>query len=345
MLMVIFGAGASHDSLASRAADGASRRYRGADESRLPLADDLFIPNRSIIDDSIKLFPQMAEIVPWLEVLPRGRSLEDVLTELRDESDEHPDRYIQLAGVRYYLQHMLRACQTKWLDLSRGVSNYRTLLDEIKHYRKADEQVLLVTFNYDQLLDMALPFPIRELAGYVADDVFKLIKLHGSINWGRKVASSVDERLRKANADEIAAELIRNARELSFSDYVMVGHAPPKAQAKELLFPALAIPVERKLDYECPQDHVQVLRSLLPKVRKLLVIGWKATEETFLRDLSEGFQLNIPTMVVAGSGAEADQIGAELSRRGVNRLPVPAQNHGFSKFVLSREVGEFLRRY
>lgn len=164
MLMVIFGAGASHDSLASDPAVPGSRSYDGNSMYRLPLADHLFLADRSAINESIKRFPQMDAIVPWLQEFQRGSSLESVLTQLREEAVEYRDRHIQLAAVRYYLQHMLWHCETEWENQTLGLSNYKTLLDEIKHYRKPDEKVLLVTFNYDRLLDKAVPFPIENIA-------------------------------------------------------------------------------------------------------------------------------------------------------------------------------------
>jgi hypothetical protein len=50
------------------------------------------------------------------------------------------------------------------------------------------------------------------------------------------------------------------------------------------LYPALAIPVIQKDDtsFACPSHHLNTLKSVIPRVRKLLVIGWRGQEEHFL---------------------------------------------------------------
>jgi hypothetical protein len=55
--------------------------------------------------------------------------------------------------------------------------------------------VCIVTFNYDTMLEAALPtvgLNIRSIGDYVAGTKHKVIKLHGSVNWGREVAPPVD---------------------------------------------------------------------------------------------------------------------------------------------------------
>ena len=61
----------------------------------------------------------------------------------------------------------------------------------------------------------------------------------------------------------------------------------------ESLFPALAIPVEAKQEYECPDDHLQALNECLPKITKLLVIGWRASEDQFLDLLVKNLQKDV----------------------------------------------------
>ena len=81
--------------------------------------------------------------------------MEQVLEKLQQESGEYPDRRRQLAAVRYYLNVMLWECVEGWNEVAKGVTNYATLLDEIRRWREADEQTCLVTFNYDTLLEGA----------------------------------------------------------------------------------------------------------------------------------------------------------------------------------------------
>ncbi len=56
----------------------------------------------------------------------------------------------------------------------RNGSNYSTLLDYIRHHRKPDEKVVLVTFNYDRLLEKAL-----EMMGVTLGNVDEYAKARG----------------------------------------------------------------------------------------------------------------------------------------------------------------------
>ncbi len=72
--------------------------------------------------------------------------------------------------------------------------------------------------------------------------------------------------------------------------------------------PALAIPVVRKEHYECPVDHLNRLDAFLPKVTKLLVIGWRANESHFLERLQKNLTGNdIRVMIVSDSEKGAKQ--------------------------------------
>ena len=82
---------------------------------------------------------------------------------------------------------MLRECQKRWDATGAGVTSYKSLLDTIRHHRKPEGRVCLVTFNYDTMLEDALS-EMRvqlssEMSSYIADDVCKVFKVHGSVNW------------------------------------------------------------------------------------------------------------------------------------------------------------------
>jgi hypothetical protein len=126
MLLIVFGAGASYDSVPSRN----PRSYSGL-ERRPPLANQLF-DDRALFTDVMKSWPQCQPIIPYLRNLPSGVSLERRLEELQNEAPSYPARYSQLAAVRYYLQLMLQQCERFWLDDARGITNYKTLLDEVE---------------------------------------------------------------------------------------------------------------------------------------------------------------------------------------------------------------------
>lgn len=69
-------------------------------------------------------------------------------------------------------------------------------------------------------------------------------------------------------------------------------------------FPALAIPVEKKREFNCPPEHLEALAGVLRRVTKMITIGWRATEEHFLEMLKErlsGLAEDVDLMAVSGT--------------------------------------------
>jgi hypothetical protein len=97
------------------------------------------------------------------------------------------------------------------------------------------------------------------------------VKPHGSINW---------QRLVRVPASEGSPErLIQEAGHYQTTDDFTLRSGSSTGKAG---LPAVAVPTLRKSIFECPPIHLQVLQEQLPKVDRVLVIGWRAQEETFL---------------------------------------------------------------
>src|SRR6267143_6052981 len=147
MLMVVFGAGASHDSFSAYPAETGTQM-----DVRPPLANHLFDLRFAY---AIEQFPQCRPIISPLR--QPGVNVEQVLEKFQKQAEKDSERHTQLAAVRFYLQTTLWDCQQNWEQFTSGATNYTTLLDDIRHYRHSNEKVCLVTFNYDTLLEQALP--------------------------------------------------------------------------------------------------------------------------------------------------------------------------------------------
>jgi len=164
--MVIFGAGASYDCASSRPL----RDWPvGRGPHRLPLAKQLF-DDTDIFNKWINTFPRCREILSRLREASQDGSVESELERLRAEGKDRPDRLKQLAAVQFYLQLMLWECQDN-LRYDPGwaaTNNYVTLLDQIESWRK-EEEVYLITFNYDTMLEDDLRFRtrIKDLPDYI----------------------------------------------------------------------------------------------------------------------------------------------------------------------------------
>src|SRR5438128_263155 len=117
MLMVIFGAGASYDSISSlRPASGDPLLH----PNRPPLADELF-QVREPFGDALSRFPRCHPIVPYLQSIPKDSSLEHELEKINGEAVEIPDRRLpQLAAVRYYLQFIFHQLSQSWVRVGAG---------------------------------------------------------------------------------------------------------------------------------------------------------------------------------------------------------------------------------
>ena len=219
MLMVVFGAGASYDSVpaippAREPPQHATPRYHS---NRPPLANELF-DDRPLFNEAVRNCQKCQPIIPYLQ----GSSVpvEQVLDKLQSVADQYLQRYRQLAAVRYYLHFMLLACVKKWnAEAPGGVTNYKTFLDQLEGLRDPQESICLVTFNYDTMLEDALSvvgMNIENIADYIASDRYKLIKLHGSVNWGREVDTPIENLGRLADWD-VAYELMESVPNLAVS--------------------------------------------------------------------------------------------------------------------------------
>jgi hypothetical protein len=343
MLTIVFGAGASYDAVPAFP-PAVSHLHR------LPLADELF-ENRGILADVLA----QARLKSCWPIVPRlrkaGVSVEQELERLSAESERFPEGRRQLAAVRYYIQMAMALCGEQWLIASRGITNYVALLDQIDRYGKADEPVLLVTFNYDLMLEHALALRGRTfstIADYVADPRYKLVKVHGSVNWGRQIVGP-PESMRVASIETIIDRNIETAAEIRLSNgYFVVPSQPqfgsPPADHGIPLYPAIAIPLQdSKTDFECHQTHVEVMKELLGRTTKLLTIGWRGRERHFLKLLREANCTTPWVHAVGGSRETAEATLAALKEGGIFG-PQEASERGFSGFVESGEIEAFLKR-
>lgn len=349
MLLVIFGAGASYDSSPTYPP---GTEVTGPEGDRLnnfhrpPLADELF-ENRPAFAEAIIRLPECQPIVPMLRDL-RGKSLEAVLQDLQEKAEKYPRGLQQLAAVRYYLQYILWQCGNAWRGVVKGVTNYKTLLDLIERANMNTQPVCLVTFNYDTLLEDALSdfgLPIQSFPDYTKKHPFyRFFKVHGSVNWARIVENEI-QNTNPTHAWSVTWEWIRRVAELRITnDYVFCQEYPTAVVGGRPAFPAIALPVEKGKNFECPPNLIEELCTLLPQITKALVIGWRATDEHFLNLLRTHVEPGVCLHVVAGGLKDGEEAQARICQALVNNRPTHASvsDEGFTNFIRSGTAEKFL---
>ncbi|MBI4507627.1 MAG: SIR2 family protein [Chloroflexi bacterium] len=328
MLLIIFGAGASYDSseghLDFRPVDDANRH-------RPPLANQLF-------DD--RFFEQMgqhAECAPLFARLRRlntesGPSIEQELENIRDEGERYRHVARQMIELRSYLKDVIRVCVNVWAQHTAHIDNYATLLDRVAKWRSDnDESVAFVTFNYDTLLDQALSRGLyielnNSVDAYIASPRYKLFKLHGSVDWVRKVVGYVSWRTEQSSVLQWIDEFRKDA-------------SSGGSDAAYYL-PAIAVPVVNKSDFECPTAHIEQLKTILPDVDRVLVVGWRAMETHFLELWSSVSNIT-PKRIHVVAGSDGEEVVHRLASAGIASGDT-GHSEGFSKFLLEERLRGFL---
>jgi hypothetical protein len=338
MILVILGAGASYDSVAELP-PGSS----GPLTERPPLADELF-GTRTVFREAVRRFPSCHEIVPLLRDRG-GKSLEEVLAELALEATVYPKRHQQLMAVRYYIQFVLRQVEEPWLwERATNVTNHKLLYDQIRRWVGPGLPIATVTFNYDTLVEHALAAngcALQSMDQYVADDRYTLFKLHGSANWFRKVAHRVSGAPDTDHQWQWAEFNMRHAEEIELLDeYGLSPTYPSGFEADGPVVPAIAIPVASKAAFECPSQHVEKLRELLPQVSRVVIVGWKAGERHLLDLMARGLPPDVPALVVCGNTKAGEATVEQLQRHNVP-LTFTVANEGFSGMVVRRTLDRF----
>ena len=338
MLMVILGAGASYDSCASFPTHPDLRVTRGqlGPWHRPPLAQELFLP--------IAQFRQHAQAYPKCQPLVldlEGHAdIEARLEKFSAEATDDPERRRQLWAIQYYLRDVIAECQRNWLSHTYRLTNYTLLLDQIRRYPR----ILFVTFNYDSLLEFALDALLdvqyKTIADYAYRSNYNLMKLHGSIDWEYAVKAQTVELVGNETGPKnliFAAPVIDKSAVI-----VKQGASMPNTMQHYFRLPALAIPTESKFSFVCPDEHVAKLRELIPQVEKILIVGWRAGEQHFLKELKAGLRKPVSVFAACGSNEASTATLEQLKESGLTPGHSRAHPSGFTDLVKSHALESFL---
>ncbi len=340
-LTVLTGAGASHDCAWSEIAELAP-------EYQPPLTNQLFEP-RGSFNAILHNYPGAEALSDEIrtKLMDRDASLESILKEI--ESREPLALRKQYWQIPLYLQELLGAVSTQYVRT--GGTRYDTLVSSI--LRSPFERVMFLTLNYDLLLDRALQklygVSFSDLSAYCPKERdWSLIKLHGSVNWGRKLQSP------KTGVRGHSTLLLNSlSSEPTFETDIEIlkGHQEgSRFVGSTFFYPALAIPLgeKRGKDFVCPQDHLDYTVSFLSNCSNFLIIGFSGLDQHIL-ELFQDVQRVDTLKIVNESRDSAIQTMTRIGRKNPRFAPTfPGEqdaslyDKGFGGFVGSGELERFL---
>lgn len=326
MKLVIFGAGASFDSIHSYY-DGLS------DNNKLwkpPLAKEIF-SNRNTFLDILKKYGGALSLKSEIMV---HSDIEEYFQELWDFANENQDDLTlsKIINTQYFFQKLFLEISNNYSKI--GDSNYDVISNfAYKYSKQKNKDVIFVSFNYDLLLENALErtlnIKFESIDDYLKHGI-KFIKPHGSCNWfknfknviGRgsvfeKTGRNNDEFINNMYENNLSNEVIKKGLE----DEFVLRH---EFNTKDKFgLPQLLIPLKNKDDFILPPNHFEYLSKFLKEVTEILIIGWKGTEEKFknLLNVSLGDKNVEITVINNGDSTIAKEMAEALPNSKIISYP------------------------
>ena len=351
-VLVIIGAGASYDCV--------SRNRPGGwitPGLRPPLTQDVFRDDdhtRPILSkyDGARLLATNIRID-----LQNGKQLEPLLRVLADNSERPVAR--QFPEIALYLQEFFSEIST-YTDQP---ANYNRLAQALFTAIPRFDRICFVTMNYETLLDdVVFPnyFEVNRqdvtIDSYISDAVL-LVKLHGSINWIRKlgVSQKFDRRLHYTDADYLGLirDLTTDGLKRGLEPQIHLKNPAERLYKElksdenyrymEISYPAISVPLGTYDKYfACPREHVDALEQFLPECKNVLVIGTSGKDEDLLTLLQEKLPPVLTLHIV-----EVDPSAFDATYRNLNNVPqfqVAAGKYtgGFTDFIMDGGIQAFL---
>lgn len=327
--VIILGAGASYD--------------YSVHEKPAPLTKDL-VKGDILNRDALKKYPDVAGLFSSIThaVLKKGKNFEIELQNIKNKFGNNFHRKEQFIALEFYLQELFKEISQK----SHEINNYQALIDKIKDHNEGLAKACIVTFNYDTLLDKCIkPDGYDDINDYINSSL-QLIKPHGSHDWvyvGDRDRLDYKWNEYKSDFDfyKKNPHYLNSLREKNAGPYTINQIVRNQVRSGSMAkFPAIAVPLQEKQELVCPLRHQTALKTSLQQADRLLIIGWRAADEYFLKLLEENIVKYIPITIVAESIESVAEIKKNL------RKVAPINNFtlvsgGFTEFISGGESDEF----
>ena len=336
ILTVIIGAGASFDSIDNRTALVNS-------EWRPPLVKDLF-SNLDNYGAILAKYPRAQAVAGGIRLALAEKSLEEILSERISTGAEEVRK--QYREVPLYLQELIGEVSQHFVRFGTTLMNELVMTIANAIHEKRYSHVLYLTLNYDLFLDKALAtlyaHPFERIEDYITSETWKLVKLHGSVNWGVPLeplpgANSLLDHLWKLEEDPYHLK----------GDIKMLPNHQTRTDGQRYLYPCLSIPVANKTEFVCPTPHSTVARGLLSESNDVLILGCRLADPDVLNLLTSIQQID-NLMIVDRDDGEALRVLMHLAKsitafnRPEFQRMTTVHRLGFSDFVSSGALRRFL---
>ena len=256
-----------------------------------------------------------AEIWPRLRDEADAISLEDFL---RDELLKSPTahRQSQYWALPLYFQDLLYDCGLRY---STHPDNFDRLVNALLDL----ERVVFVTLNYDTIFDRVLGkyYTFDSLDSYIAHKHVALIKLHGSVNWGRRIDTRGLGALESDGYRGLCHALAEDDTRVEAKITEMWEAPGPdptqmRSSSRGVFYPALALPLGPDDEPACPPTHSIALQQTLNQQSygselHLLIIGYSCLDKTPLAFIGESGSRVASAVIVNGT----EQAGRDALER------------------------------
>jgi hypothetical protein len=355
-LFVLLGAGASYDCTSGGTPDVNA-------EYRPPLVTQLF-EQRPAFTRILQEYPLARAAAPdvRLELAAGTTAIEAFLRNRLRFSNSAFDR-MKYWAIPLYLQHLFFQIAQPGYGGEHGVGytvhadNYDRLVSATLHL----PEVVFITLNYDTLLERSLftgPWFLNSMESYIETGRnWSLVKLHGSVNWGRRMLNPPN--LLPRDRDPYLAQTIGSVGEhlqlsedITLRPQLSLRDIRVDPDGRTIFYPALSAPLGSEDEVVCPPSHVQFLRERLTAYDgiNLLVVGYSGLDQevrTLLRESGN----TIRSLFAVNGDAEAGHMAnrlirdaiavrEEIDRQGVQR--VQAYIGGFEQFAQSANLPQYI---
>ncbi len=341
--LIIFGAGASNDYSSEC----------GKNEKISPLTKNL-VDKNFLFGDLLNKYPSVGDLLSDVVLQVRGSisSFEEALTQIQERTAHSIPMRRQFIALEFYLQELFERVSNQnytpiWITKEtrrrmHQINNYRIILNRINTY--SNGKACVVTFNYDTLFENGFTQNLQpqRIGDYISGDL-KLIKLHGSHDWvyiHRKSGKDIENAIRAFDLCMEQPNLLAEAQQnKSCNPYHKTEIHKRSDEEIFHLLPVLAIPLIGKDSFICHETHIKIFEKTLPKIDRILIIGWQARDSLLLKTLKENLpKMGYNILVVSNSKNGADKIATTIKKAlGARNGLISSRGGGFSGFV-SNEI-------